>query len=80
MEPKSGLGDGQWGQLLHPVLGLKIELREHSTSGWVKYLLLLLFITGLQRRGQESRPILRFTGPFPNEAEGQEAAHSRERN
>ena len=46
MEPKRGAGDGQWGHLLHPVLGLKIELRKHSTSGWVKYLLLLLFITG----------------------------------
>lgn len=56
MESKSGAGDRRWG-LLHPVLGLKIELREHYASGRVKYLLLLLFM-GLCRGGQESRPIL----------------------
>lgn len=57
MESKSGAGDRRWG-LLHPVLGLKIELREHYASGRVKYFLLVLFITGLCRGGQESRPIL----------------------
>ena len=45
---------------------------------WIKYLLLLLFIKVCGGGGgQESRPILWFTGPFPNKAEGQEAEHSR---
>lgn len=78
MEPKSGAGDGRWPHLLHPALSLKIERREHSTFGWIKYLLLLLFIKVCGGGGgQESRPILWFTGPFPNKAKGQEAEHSR---
>lgn len=55
--PRVGQGTGV-GVICHPVSGLKIELREHYASGWVKYLLLLLFIMGLCRGGQESRPIL----------------------
>lgn len=54
-----GTRDWRWGHLLHPVLGLKIELRQHDASEWVTYLLRLLCMTALCRGGQESRPILR---------------------
>lgn len=77
-ESKSGAGDRLWG-LLHPVLGLKIELREHYASGRVKYLLLLLFIMVCAGEVRNHAPSW-VTGPFPNKAEGREAAHSRGHN
>ena len=56
MEPESRAGDRRWGHLPSCV-GFK-NSAEHYASGWVKYLLLPLFIMGLCRGGQESRPIL----------------------
>lgn len=53
-----GTQDWWWGHLLHPVLGLKIELRQYDASGWVASLLRPLCVTTLCRGGQESRPIL----------------------
>lgn len=79
-EPKSGAGYKQWGHFLHPALVLKIGLREYYASGWIKYLLLLLFIMGSVQGRSGITPHPGFTGPFPNKTKGREASHSRGHN